>query len=92
MIGIAGHPVADDFRHNVGTAGQGMVERFQKEHSRPFAHHEAIASGVPRSASMCRVVIAGGERAHRRETGDTERRDGRFGPAADHGFGIAVLD
>ena len=92
VIRIAGHPVADDFGDNVGTAGQGVVERFQKEHSRAFAHHEAIAAGVPRAASMRRVVIAGGKRAHRRETGDTERRDRRFGAPADHGFGVAVLD
>ena len=57
----------------------------------PFAHDEAVAVLVERTARALRLVVARRQRAHRGKAADAHRRDGRLGAAGNHHVGIVAL-
>src|SRR5262249_19010752 len=65
---------------------------FEDENAGALTHDEAVALSVKRAAGATGLVIARGERFHRREAADAHRRDRSLGAAANHHLGIAALD
>src|SRR5229473_1335943 len=76
VIGVRGHTVADYFRQDGSAAAAGMLEFFENQDAGAFAHHEAIAVLVPRTAGASGIVIASRKRAHGGESSDAHGSDG----------------
>ena len=92
MVRVAGHAVADNLGDNFRAATLRKFERFEDQNARAFAHHEAIAFGVERTAGAFRFVIARGKRAHGGESADAHGGNGSFRATRDHHFRIAALN
>ncbi len=92
VIRVRAHAVADDFGEDGRAAAAGVLQFFENHDARAFAHDKAVAIAVPGTAGAGWVVIAGGERAHGRESADAHRSDGGFGASGNHYVGIAMLD
>jgi len=90
--GVGGEAVAEHFSQNICATCLGKLKLFKDENARAFADYEAVAILVEGAAGVLGVVVAGGECPHRGEPGHTQRRDGGFRAARDHGVGIAALD
>src|ERR1017187_2802049 len=84
---VAGH-LGVDRRAPALRAG----ERFEDQHARALAAHEAVAPAVKRSARALRVVVALAEGEHRFEARDADWRDRRLGAAGDHHVALAATD
>ena len=50
-MGVVGHAVAAHLGVDLCAARLGVLERFEHQHGRAFAHDEPVARGVERSAS-----------------------------------------
>ena len=61
VISIAGHGVADDFGIDFRAAIDSVFEFFEDQDTGAFAHDEPIASGIERTTSMERVIVASGD-------------------------------
>ena len=70
-------------------AGPGVLGRLQHGQHRALAVDEPVPVGVERPAGPGRVVVAPGQRAHRRQPGEHHRSDRGVGAAADHHVGLA---
>ncbi len=70
VVGIAGlaepGQLADDLRPPFPR----VLEFFEDQDARSFAHDEAVPVQVVRPGSRSRVVVAGGKGSHRGESGD----------------------
>src|SRR5581483_7682943 len=60
--------------------------------ARALADDEAVSVLVEGTARARRLVVPRGQRAHRAEPADSERRDGGLGAAGDRGVQVAVAD
>src|SRR5262249_8812170 len=78
MVRIGTHTVADDLGNNWSAAFLCVLQLFQDNNTRAFADHEAITLGIPRTAGLLRLVIAGGESAHGAKASDAHGRDRGF--------------
>src|ERR1700730_19303837 len=92
VIGVRGHTVANHFRQDGSAAAAGMLEFFENQDAGAFAHHEAIAVLVPRTAGASGIVIGSRKRAHGGESSDAHGSDGGFGASRNHYVGVVVLD
>ena len=90
MSAVAEHASAEDFGVNRRAAIAGVAQSLEHQHRRPFAHHEAIAIGVERSAGLRGIVVLG-EHAHVVEPGGKQRVD-RFGAAGQCEVALSVAN
>ena len=89
---VGAHAEADQLGVDLRAAPLRVLVLLEHEHAGAFAEDEAVAVLVPRARGGRGIVVAGRERARRREAADAERRDGRLRAAGDHHVGVAVLD
>ena len=75
------HPV------DPGAAGFRVLPGFQDEHARALAEDEAVPALVVRAGGTVGLVVALGERHHRRERRHGEGVDARLGATGDHDVG-----
>src|SRR5579863_9089227 len=69
-----------------------MLEFFENQDACPLADDKTVAVLIPWTASLFRIIVAGGKGAHRSKSANAHSSDGSFGSAGDHHIGIAVLD
>jgi hypothetical protein len=92
MVGIRAHPVADQLRQDVRAARVRLPDLLEHQDAGALSHDESVAAVIPGTARVGRIVVALRERAHRGKPRDAERRNARFGAAADHRIRVAPLD
>ena len=92
MERIGAHPVTHHFRQDLRAARLGEFQFLDHQNPGAFANHEAVAILVPGTRRPLGIVIARGERPHRRKPADAHRRDRRLRTAADHRDGFAALN
>src|SRR6185437_14169702 len=93
VIGIAREPVANQLGVDFGAARLGVLEGFEHDHAGALAHYEAVAVLVIGPRGARRLFVEGGrERAQRREAGERNAVDRRFGAAGQHHVGVAEHD
>ena len=92
MRGVGRGAVADDLGERLRAARSSVLERLQDEHARTLADDEAVAPFVERPRGALRIVVAGGEGAHRREAAHQRLVAGSLGPAGEHHVGVAAPD
>ena len=88
MERVGGHPVADQLRVDGRAALLGELQFLEDDDAGAFAHDEAVALAIERTAGVQRIVVARRQRAHRGEAADAHRRDRRLGAARDHHVGV----
>src|SRR5665648_216239 len=57
VVGVAGHPEADDFGIDIGVAGQGVVQFLQYQDAGAFGHDKTGALEIKGTAGGLRVVV-----------------------------------
>ncbi len=92
MVSVGAHPEADKLGVDARAALPGTLIVLKHQHAGTLAHHEAVAVAVPGAAGGGRIVVARGQRLHRVEATDAQRRDSRLGAAGHHHVGISMLD
>src|SRR6202012_5949869 len=90
--GVGGEAVTDDLSEDLCAACLGELEVFEDEDACAFADDKSVPVLVEGKRGVGGIVIARRERTHGSETSNTERGNGGFGAAGDHGVGIAALD
>ena len=90
MVGIAVGTVAHHLGVDVRTAGTGMLQLFQHQHTAAFAHHEAAAPCVKGQAGCIRIGRGGS--AFMLVKPPMPEADAALCTAADHGGLVAVTD
>ena len=92
VIRVARHPISGHLGVDLRAACDGAFAFFEDDDARPFAHDEAVALEIPRTRGVLRIVVPRRQRAHRRETSHSERRDHRFAAAGEHHVGVVVAN
>ena len=92
VVGVAGHAIAGNFGEDGRAAPFGVLEFFEHQDARAFAHDEAVAIFIPGTAGFFGIVIARGKGAHGGESADAHGSDGRLGAAGNHHVGVVVLN
>ena len=82
--------VTGNFAINLRAAFFGVFQLHQ--HSRAFAHHEAIAVLVKRTGRVLGIIVARAHGLHRAKPGDAHGNDCRFRAAGEHDVRVAHLD
>jgi len=89
VIGVAGKSIADNLAINFRAARFRSLIFFEHDKARPLAHEKAVAILVIGARCFFRRIIEmGGQRLTRRETGDADRTDRRFGAARQHDVSV----
>ncbi len=92
VVRIARQAVAGDLGIDPCSAGQRVLALLEQADPRALTHHEAVAVGVERAARVRRIVVARGQRLHRAESTDGERRDHGLRSPGDHQVSVAFAD
>src|SRR4051794_4568221 len=92
MVGVVGGTIAGHLCQDVRTALSCEALSLEYDGSAALRDHEAITLPVEWARCMLRVVVAGGEGLHGRESRDSDRQHTRFGAACDDRLRVAALD
>jgi hypothetical protein len=89
---VRGRAVPEQLGEDRDAARLGVLERLEDHDARALGDHEAVAVAVERPGRRFGVIVAGRERAHRREPADEPFVDAGLGAAGDHHVGVAAAD
>lgn len=92
MGAVGTHAVPEHFAQDRRTAGAGVLEFFEDDHTGPFGDDESIPIAVEGPAGLGRRVVAGREGMHAGEAGDSHGGDGCFAATGHHDVGHVILD
>ncbi len=89
MMRVGGVAVAGQLGINSRAARFGVLQFFQHQHARAFAHDEAVALLVEGPRGAFGIIIARAHGFHGAEAADADGNDGRLGPAGEHDLRVA---
>src|SRR5487761_1041575 len=92
VVHVGAGAISCELGQDLGPTPLGVLHIFKHEHHRALAHHEPVAADIERAAGSLRLVIALAGGLDLAEGAHGQRCDGRFGPAREHGDGVAALD
>ena len=92
VISVGTHTGTHHFGIDLGTASLGMLQLFENQTARTFAHDETVAAGAEGAAGLFGFVITGGERLHGIETTHACGANGSLGTTGNDGVGLAQTD
>src|SRR5579883_107270 len=89
---VGAHPITGHFGQNRCAAAARLLQLFEHQNSRAFAHDETVPLSIPGAGGPFGLVVTLRQRSHGREAADSHRRDTRLRAAADHRVGVAALN
>ena len=92
MVRVVRRAVAEHLGVDRRAARPRGLELLEHEDARALADDEAGARRVERPRGARRVLVLGGEPAHRAEAGEDQRVDARLGAAGEYRVRVAAAD
>src|SRR5438309_3669509 len=91
VVGIVAGAKTDHFSEYFGSPSASMFLRRETEVAGPFRANKAVAVAVERPARLFRVLVARGQRLHRRECRDPPVGEVGLAAPREHGFWMTML-
>src|SRR5262249_40907268 len=92
VISVSTHAVTDDFGNGPGSPRASMFQLLEDQDSRALADYKPVTAGVPGTACLFGLLVAGGKRTHGGKSAHSHGSDGRLRAPGYHDVGIPVLD
>ncbi len=92
MVTVAGQAEAHHLGIDRGSSFQGKIKRFEDHHPAAFTDHKPVAIPIKRPGGFLGFIVAGRERFHGVETGNSGRRNHCLGSAGNHGIDATILN